>query len=213
MIRVCVVDAHEVVRLGVAQALAQSRDMRVVEEAASGEELLAKSGRQRWDAVLLDLSPPGGLETIRRLRARFPRLPVLVFTRHPEERYGVRAVKLGAAGYLTKDRPAAQLAEAVRAIASGSRYITPALAERLAAEVDSGRASAPHEDLSNREHQVFGMLVRGTSITRIAGELGLSARTVSTNRARLLRKLGLRGNAELIYYAIRHRLVDEPAEP
>ncbi|OGS01353.1 MAG: DNA-binding response regulator [Elusimicrobia bacterium RBG_16_66_12] len=170
-------------------------------------------GGRRWDVVLLDLTMPGlgGLETLHRLKTEAPRLPVLVLTGHPEEQYAVRALRLGAGGYLTKDCAPAKLIEAVRTVASGARYITPALADLLAAAV-SRREGPPHESLSNREHQVFLDIARGRSMTEIARKIGLSVKTVSTNRARLLKKMGLSNNAELVYYAIKHRLVDLSVE-
>lgn len=212
MIRVCIADDHVVVRRGVRQILADAKDFSIVDEAETGEELMMKSrGGQRWDVVILDLSMPGqgGLETLRQLKADFPRLPVLVLTMHSEEQYAVRAVRLGAVGYVTKESVPTKLVEALRTVASGARYITPALADRLAAEI-GGREGLPHESLSNREHQVFLSLAKGRSVTQIAGELGLSAKTVSTNRARLLTKMGLNNNAEVVYYAIKHRLIEIP---
>jgi DNA-binding NarL/FixJ family response regulator len=210
MIRVCVADDHELVRRGIRQMLSESPDIRVADEVATGEELVLLAQKRRWDAVLLDLSMPGqgGLETLRRLKAQFPRLPVLILTMHSEDQYAVRAIKLGASGYLTKDSASKRLAEAVRVVAGGKRYITPRLAEQLAATVAQARPR-PHEGLSTREYQVFSMLVRGRSVTQIAGELGLSVKTVSTNRSRLLRKLGLSNNAELVHYAIKHGLAGE----
>lgn len=212
MIRVCVADDHEVVRCGIRQILGASPDIRVVDEAATGEELMMKSRSKNWDVVLLDLSMPGqgGLETIRQIKSQFPRLPVLVLTMHSEDQYAVRAIKLGASGYLTKESVPLKLLDALRVVASGSRYITPALADRLAAEVGSGGSGLPHESLSSREYQVFLMISKGRSVTQIAAELGLSAKTISTNRARILRKMGVGNNAELVYYALKHRLIERP---
>ncbi|MBI3565320.1 MAG: response regulator transcription factor [Elusimicrobia bacterium] len=211
MIRVCIADDHEVVRRGIRQILSEAKDVSVVDEAATGEELMMKSrGGRRWDVVILDLSMPGqgGLETLRQLKAELPRLPVLVLTMHSEDQYAVRAVRLGAAGYLTKESVPTKLLEGLRVVASGARYITPTLADRLAAEI-GGREGLPHEALSNREHQVFMAIAQGQTVTQIASDLGLSAKTVSTNRARMLKKMGLRNNAEVVYYAIRHRLVQD----
>lgn len=212
MIRVCVADDHEVVRCGIKQILSSSPDVRVVDEAATGEELMMKSRFRRWDVVLLDISMPGqgGLETIRQLKAQFPRLPVLVLTMHSEDQYAVRAIKLGASGYLTKESLPLELLDALRTVASGSRFITPALADRLAVEVGTGGSGLPHEALSSREYQVFVMISKGRSVTQIAAELGLSAKTVSTNRARILRKMGMGSNAELVYYALNHNIIERP---
>lgn len=210
MIRVCIVDDHPVVRCGLRQILSDAKDIAVVDEAETGEEMMMKSrGGRRWDVVTLDLSMPGqgGLETLRQIKADLPRLPVLVLTGYSEERYALRALRLGAAGYLTKDSAPAKLVEAVRTVASGARYVTPALADFLAADV-SKREGLPHESLSNREHQVFLFIAQGRSVTEIARKLGLSVKTVSTNRARLLQKMGMGNNAEVVYYAIKHDLVD-----
>ncbi|HAZ09038.1 MAG TPA: DNA-binding response regulator [Elusimicrobia bacterium] len=210
MIRVCIVDDHPVVRCGLRQILSDAKDMAVVDEAETGEEMMMKSrGGRRWDVVTLDLAMPGqgGLETLRQIKADVPRLPVLVLTEYSEEQYAVRALRLGAAGYLTKDSAPAKLVEAVRTVASGARYITPALADFLAADV-SKREGLPHESLSNREHQVFLFIAQGRSVTEVARKLGLSVKTVSTNRARLLQKMGMGNNAEVVYYAIKHNLVD-----
>jgi len=213
MIRVCIVDDHEVVRCGIKQILSSARDIQVVDEAASGEEFMMKAQTRRWNVVIMDLSMPGqgGLETIRQIKARFPSLPVLVLTMHSEDQYAVRAVKSGASGYLTKDGASTSLVKAIRAVAAGQRYITPAVADQLAAEVGSGGNHLPHETLSTREHQVFLMIAQGRAVGAIAAELGLSVKTISTNRTRFLRKMSMRNNAEVIYYAIKHRLVSGPS--
>ncbi|MFA6003496.1 MAG: response regulator transcription factor [Elusimicrobiota bacterium] len=212
MISVCVVDDHEVVRRGIRQILSETPDIRVVDEAASGEELLKKLAVKRFDVILLDISMPGrgGLEALKEVKARIPKLPVLMLTMHSEDQYAVRAIKLGADGYLTKELVSDSLAAAIRKLVSGGKYITPSLAEGLVDELGAGRSALPHESLSDREYQVFGMLARGKSVTGIAKELGLSAKTISTNRARLLAKMGLHNNAEIVYYAIQHRLVPLP---
>lgn len=215
MITVCVVDDHEVVRRGIRQILSETSDIRVVEEAASGEELIAKLARGRWDVTLLDISMPGrgGLEALKELKARVPKLPVLVLTMHSEDQYAVRALKLGADGYLTKERVSDSLAGAIRLLASGRKFITPHLAEGLADEVSVGKQANSHDSLSDREYQVFRLLARGKSITEIARELGLSPKTISTNRSRLLAKMRLHNNAELVVYAVRHNLVSFPGQP
>jgi len=215
MITVCVVDDHEVVRRGIRQILSETSDIRVAEEAVSGEDLIAKLSRGRWDVTLLDISMPGrgGLEALKELKARMPKLPVLVLTMHSEEQYAVRALKLGADGYLTKEKVSDSLAGAIRLLASGRKFITPRLAEGLADEVSSGRAASPHDSLSDREYQVFRLLARGKSVTEIARELGLSPKTISTNRTRLLAKMNLRNNAEIVVYAMRRNLVTFPGQP
>lgn len=213
MIRLCIADDHALVRRGLKQIFDDSRDIRVVDEASTGEELLMKAASKTWSAVLMDISMPGhgGLETLAQLRAKFPRLPVIILTMHSEEQYAVRAIRDGAAGYLTKDCKPEVLMDAVRSVAAGSRYITPKLAEQLAVEVGDARDRLPHESLSVREDQVFRLIAQGKTVTQIANEFCLSAKTISTNRARLLRKMGLRNNAEIVYYAHKHKLVDAPA--
>ncbi len=215
MIRVCVVDDHEVVRRGIRSILADTKDIQVSAELATGEELLAAAQTKRWDVTILDLSMPGrgGIETLSQLKAQFPKLPVLVLTMHSEEQYAVRVLRAGADGFMTKEVVSTRLAEAVRKLARGEKYVTPDLAERLAGALDRGRRELPHELLANREYQVFALLAEGFSVAEIADKLSLSAKTISTNRARILAKMGLRNNAGLIVYAIKNRLVAVASEP
>ncbi len=212
MIKICVTDDHALVRRGLKQIFDDTKDIRVVDEASTGEELMMKAQTRSWNAILMDLTMPGqgGLETLRQIRARFPRQPVIILTMHSEEQYAVRAIKDGAAGYLTKDCKPETLIAAVRTVASGARYITPELANQLAVEVGDNRSRLPHESLSSREDQVFRLLAEGKTVTQIASEFSLSAKTISTNRARILRKTGLRNNAEIVYYAHKHKLVEAP---
>ena len=215
MIRVCVVDDHEVVRRGIRQILSDTKDIQVSFELATGEELLSAAQNKRWDVTVLDLSMPGrgGIETLSQLKAQFPKLPVLVLTMHSEEQYAVRVLRAGADGFMTKEVVSTQLAGAVRKLARGEKYVTPDLAERLAGEIGRRCSELPHELLANREYQVFALLAEGFSVTEIAEKLSLSAKTISTNRARILTKMGLRNNAGIIVYAIKHRLVAVPSEP
>jgi DNA-binding NarL/FixJ family response regulator len=159
----------------------------------------------------MDLSMPGmnGLEVLAEIRRQKPNLPVLVLSMHPEDQYAVRVLEAGAWGYLNKGGPPGELVSAIRRVASGRRYITEAVAEQLAARVDPTRARAPHERLSNREFQVLCLLAQGRSVSEIAGELTLSVKTVSTFRARVLEKLGLRSNAALVRYALEHNLLTD----
>lgn len=215
MIRVCVVDDHEVVRRGIRQILSDTKDIQVCLELATGEELLSAAQTKRWDVTVLDLSMPGrgGIETLSQLKAQFPKLPVLVLTMHSEEQYAVRVLRAGADGFMTKEVVSTQLAGAIRKLARGEKYVTPDLAERLAGEIGRRRSELPHELLANREYQVFALLAEGFSVTEIAEQLSLSAKTISTNRARILAKMGLRNNAGIIVYAIKHKLVAVPSEP
>jgi DNA-binding NarL/FixJ family response regulator len=210
MIRVLIADDHAVVRRGIREVLEESADIRVPGEASNAREVLELLRQGPWDAVVLDINLPGrsGLELLEDLHRERPQLPVLILTVYSEEQYAVRALKSGAAGYLTKESAPERLVEAVRKVVRGGRYVTPTLAERLASMVRTGFEGAPHELLSEREFRVFRLLSGGKSVTEIAEAMNLSVKTVSTYRARALEKLGLKSNAELTQYAIRNGLVE-----
>ncbi len=210
MMRILIADDHAVVREGVKRILDDMKGVIVVEEASNGQELLAKATTKTWDVVLLDISMPGrnGLEVLRQLKSIHAALPVLVFSMHPEDQYAVRAFKAGAAGYLTKDSIPEELVTAIRRVVGGRRYVSAALAEHLVLEVMHDPDMPPHARLSDRELQVLRMLGSGRTVTHIATELSLSVKTISTYRSRILEKMHLRSNAELIHYAVRHQLVD-----
>lgn len=209
MIRVLIADDHPVVRRGLVQIVGDESDMAVVGEAANVQELLALARKERHDVVVLDISMPGrsGLEAIKELKQERPQLPILVLSMHPEDQYAVRALKLGAAGYMTKESAPEGLVRALRKVISGGRYVSPSLAEKLALTVAAG-AERPYETLSDREYQVLCMIASGKAITQIAAELTLSVKTISTYRARILEKMSMKTNAELTRYAIENRLVD-----
>ncbi len=210
MIRVLIADDHPIVRRGLAQILEDASGIVVVDEASDSADVLQKIESSSCDVVLLDLGMPGvgGLELIREIR-RFKNPPtVLVLSVHPEERYGLRAIKAGAAGYLTKESAPDLLLDAIRKIHSGKKFITPTLAELMATDLGSDVEGLPHKSLSDREFQVLRMLASGSTISSIAEELNLSVKTVSTYRTRLLRKMQLKNNAELTHYAIREELLD-----
>ena len=210
MIRVLVVDDHDVVRQGVKRILADTPDMRVAGEAENGREAFSKVAKQSWDVVLLDLSMPGkgGLEVLHDLKRLRPQLPVLVFSMHTEGQYTMRAFKAGAAGYLLKDSLPQELVSALRKVVYGGRYVSPELAEQLVVEVARKSNQPLHSELSDREYQVLCLLATGNTVSDIADELALSAKTISTYRTRILDKLHLKSTAELIRYAVRHQLVD-----
>lgn len=208
--RVLIADDHAVVRRGLRQILEAEPDLEVAGEATSGAEVMDALRIQRYDVVVLDITMPGrgGLEVLHEIRQEFPELRVLILSMHPEERYALRVLKAGAAGYLTKESAADELIIALRKVAAGGKYVSPTLAERLVDEIGTEISKSPHERLSDREHQILCMIASGMTVTGIASELHLGTNTVSTYRARLLGKLKLSNNAELTHYAIRNRLVD-----
>jgi len=208
MIRVVIADDHPVVRQGLRQILSASHVV-VAAEAASGAELLRQLGSVECDLVLLDLSMPGsdGLELLKTLRRDWPRIPVLVLTMYSEEQFAVRTLKAGASGYLTKDSVPAELVGAVHKIVAGGRYITPAQAERLV-DVLGNAAGRSQDRLSDREYQVLRLISAGRTARQIGEELALSPKTVATYRARICEKLQLRTAAELVAFAVRHRMFE-----
>jgi two-component system, NarL family, invasion response regulator UvrY len=210
MIRVLVADDHAVVRRGVKQILADDPKMVVVGEAGSGQEVLNLIRERACDVVLLDIAMPdgGGLEILAQLRNLKPDLRVLILSMYPERQYAVRALKAGAAGYLTKESAPEELLTAVRKAAQGGKYITLSLAEQLAAELGGEVEREPHAGLSDREYQVLRLLASGKSVSEVAVELALSVKTVSTYRTRILEKLGLKNTAELVRYAVQRGLVE-----
>lgn len=208
MIRVLVADDHPVVRRGVKQILAEEPDMEVGGEARTAQETLELARTGEWDVVVLDITLPdrSGLEILKELRQARPRLPVLVLSIHPEDQFAVRVLKAGGAGYLTKETGPEALAQAIRKVVGGGRYISPSLGESLAADL-AAEDRPPHETLSDREYQVLRLIGSGRTVSQIAAELRLSVKTVSTYRTRILEKMRMTSNAELTHYAIRNRLV------
>ncbi|MGH8692298.1 MAG: response regulator [Burkholderiales bacterium] len=208
--KVLIADDHPVVRQGLCQMLAVEQDLTVVGEARNGQEVVELSRRVPWEVAVLDYNMPGknGLELIKELRQRYPGRAVLVLSMYPEDRYAVRALKAGAAGYLTKESAPEELVNAIRKVAGGGRYVTPTLGEKLALELEDNRGRPLHETLSDREYQVMWMIASGKTVRQIADELFLSPNTVSTHRTRILRKMNMKSNAELMHYAIARHLVD-----
>ena len=211
MIRVLLADDHKLVREGLKQILAAASGMEVAGEAANGDEALALAREHDYDLALLDMSMPGvsGIDLIRRIRLEKPTLRILVLSMHGEHQYAARALKAGAAGYLTKDSAAEQLVGAIRKVAAGGLYITAAAAESLVSESAAGGDAAPHAALSDREFEVFRLLAGGHGPTEIAERLHLSVKTVSTHKARILLKLNIGSTAELVRYALDHELLDD----
>jgi DNA-binding NarL/FixJ family response regulator len=210
MIKVLVADDHAVVRRGLRQILAETPDILVGGEASTLPEVRQKVAEERWDVVILDISMPGGngIECVAEMRKLSPSPRVLVLTMHPEEQYAIRAIRAGAAGFLTKESAPERLVEAVRKVAGGRRFVSAVLAEALASVVAGESPGAPHETLSDREFEIFKMLASGRAVSQVAHDLGLSVKTVSTHRARLLKKMSMSTNAELTHYAVKNRLVE-----
>ncbi len=208
MIRVISADDHAVVRGGVKQLLSEAADMQVVGEASDGVELMQLLHKQACDVLLLDISMPGkdGLILLREVRAKWPQIAVVVLSMHPERQYATRAMRTGALGYLTKAGAPEQLVKAVRTVAAGGRYVSPALAQVLAAQVAGEQGKLSYEALSDREYKVLVCIGAGMTVGDIAEELFLSVNTVKTYRVRLLTKLGLSSTAELIHYVIANNL-------
>jgi len=209
MIRLLLVDDHTMFREGLKQILAGYGEISVVAEARDGVEALEAVRAQELDVVVLDLSMPnrGGLETLADIRRSAPSLRVLVLSMHPENQYAIRVLRAGASGYLSKESAAEELVAAIRTVAGGRRFLTADVAERLVDELASPGSFDPHLQLSDREFQVFTLLASGCMLGEIGEQLGISDKTVTTYRARLLEKLGLRNNVELTKYAIERGLV------
>jgi DNA-binding NarL/FixJ family response regulator len=212
MIRILVADDHALVRKGLIQLLTRQRDFGEFGEASTGAEALALVDVQPWDVVLLDLALPdtSGLEVLQRLRERRPGLPVLVVSMYPEDQLGERLLAAGAAGYLTKEAAPEELVRAIRRVLRGQRYLSPALEAQIAGRSASG-SPARHERLSAREFEVMALLAAGRPINVIARQMGVSPKTVTTYRARVLAKMRMATNAELTLYAVEHRLVPNTA--
>ena len=211
MIRILLADDHAIIRDGLKQIFADTADLRVAGEAASGHEALARVREGGWDILLLDLSMPGrsGLDLVRQIKAEKPRLPILVLSMHEPGQYAQRALRAGAAGYLNKDSDAAHLIEVVRKVARGGIYVSPEVAEQMARSLMPEAECAPHTLLSDREYQVFRLIAAGTAVTEIAHGLSLSVKTVSTHKARIMQKMNLANHTELVRYALSHGLLDE----
>ena len=210
MIRILLADDHPVVREGFKQMLADYEDMLVTGEAGTSQEVLNKVHKNDYDVLLLDIFMPGrsGLEIISELKKEYPKMAILVISAYPEEQYSVRALKRGASGYLLKLTAPEELITAIRAVSQGRNYISTSLADRLANMIKDDAQENPHERLSDREFQVMRMIVSGKSLKEIAEELALSDKTVSTYRARILEKMNMKNNAEIIHYAIEQGLVN-----
>jgi len=210
MIKIGIVDDHAIVRSGLRQFFSEQVDLRVVGEAASGREAIDLVRNEEMDVLLMDLSMPGqsGLDVLAMIRAKAPDLAVLILSGYPEEHYAMNLIRQGASGYLNKECDPSEIVNAIRTVSLGRRYITPAVAELLAQQINRKGDTPAHEQLSEREFQVFLKLAKGETAGDIADALSLSVKTVSTYRTRLMEKLNLSTNSDLTYYALKNKLID-----
>ena len=208
--RILIADDHAVVRDGVKKILEELPGEITYGEARTAQEALRLVHEENWDIVVLDISlgERSGLEVLKELKQVRPKLPVLILSMHSEEQYARRAFKAGAAGYITKDSSRAELVEAINKVINGGRYVSLALAEKLVFDIERGTDRPPHEALSDREFEVMNLIALGKTVTEIAEMLSLSDKTISTYRARILKKMGMSTNAEITRYAIKNNLVD-----
>ncbi|WP_153130904.1 response regulator [Dechloromonas hortensis] len=212
MIRTLIADDHDILRAGLKHILHDSGDILVAGEASNGIEAIGNLRLAEWDALVLDLTMPGrnGIELIKQIKAEFPKLPILILSMHKEDIYAVRALKAGASGYLCKDNAETQLADAIRKVAGGGLFINQSVSDKLTQEMLRGRGSmAPHNRLTDREHQIFLLIVQGLGVTEIGRQLSLSTKTVSTHKASILAKMNMTNTAELVRYAVQNHLIDE----
>jgi len=210
VIQVLIADDHAILRRGLKEILMRELDGAVCGEAKDASETLSRIQDAEWDLVILDITMPGrsGLEVLRDLKVARPKLPVLVLSMHPEDQYARRLLKAGASGYMNKEGAPEELVKAVRRVLAGGRYVSPALAEQLAADLSQDGGQPTHEALSDREFEVLRMLAAGKTVSQIAEELHLGVTTVSTYRARILEKMNMTTTAELMHYALYNRLID-----
>ena len=208
--RVLIADDHPIFRAGLREVLVKDPELEYVGEADDGNQALAFARKEKWDVVVLDITMPGrdGLEVLQELRHERPKLPILILSAHPEDQMALRFLRAGAAGYLTKDKAPEVLLTAIKKVLRGEKYISESLAEKTALNVIAETPGLLHEMLSDREYQVMRMIASGKTIQEIGGALFLSPRTVSTYRARLLEKMNMKSNTEILRYALEHKLLD-----
>jgi len=209
-LRILIADDHAVVRRGLRQILADEFKKAEFGEAGNAHEALERIHKEHWDALVLDITMPGrsGLEALKEIKEAKPKLSVLVLSMHPEDQFAVRVLKSGASGYMTKESAPDALVGAIKKVLAGGRYVSPALAEKMASYLAIDTPNPPHERLSDREFGVLRLIASGKTVSQIAAELSLSVKTVSTYRARILEKMGMASNAELTHYAIKNQLVE-----
>ncbi len=209
--RIIISDDHAVVRKGLRQILQEEFPSAEIVETADSDDLLNLVIREHWDVVISDISMPGrgGLEVLQQIRQQFPKLPVLILSIHPEDQYAIRVLRAGASGYLSKESAQGEVVKAVHKVLMGKKYITAALAEKLAESLDHDAEKLPHEFLSDREFEVFKLLAAGKSVSEIGEKLSLSSTTISTYRSRVLTKMNMKNNADLTLYAVENNLLEK----
>lgn len=209
MQKILIADDHPIVRKGIRQILSEVPKGFIIDEACNGQEVLDKVYKNNYDVILLDISMPiiSGLEVLKQLKQEKPKIPVIILSVYSEEQYAVRAIKTGASAYLTKESAPEELLNAIRKVSLGGKYVTASIAEKLASAIGIDIEKPPHESLSNREYQILCMIGSGKSIKKIADELHRSVKTISTYRSRILKKMGMENNTELMHYAIKNNLV------
>jgi len=209
MIRILIADDHTIVRRGLKQILLEEFSSAFIDEAADAEVLLKKVMKEEWDVIITDLSMPGrsGMEALQQIKLYYPKLPVLVLSGHSEEQYAIRVLKAGAFGYLNKESAPEELVKAVHRVLLGKKYITPSIADQLIMGLDKDNEKLPHENLSDRELEVFMFIAKGKAVSDIATQMALSVTTVSTYRARVLEKMNMKTNAQLTIYAMENKLL------
>lgn len=210
MTKVLIADDHPLFRRGLKDILQAQPDIELVGEADTGHKALQMARKQRWDALVLDITMPGlgGIEILSILRQEQPKLPILVLSAHPENQYAVRVLRAGAAGYMTKETAPQEFIRGLRKVLRGAKYVSETLAEKLAFDLGAQNARKPHDLLSDREYEIMRMIASGKPLGKIASELALSPRTVSTYRSRVLEKMQMKTNADLIRYALQNKLLD-----
>lgn len=210
MIKLLIADDHPIVREGIKQILSDTPDIVISGEASDGDEVLEKIKKEKYDVVLLDISMPkkNGIEILDEVRRERLESRILILSIHSEEQYAIRALKAGAYGYLTKDSAPNELISAIKKISLGKKYISPSLTEKLVDNLGGDSDNPPHEVLSSREYQIMLLLASGKRVTDIASELFLSVKTVSTYKMRILKKMKMKSTFEIIYYAIKNRLIE-----
>lgn len=210
MARILIADDHPIVRQGLKQIISETDDLVVAGEASTGQEVLEKISKFEYDVVLLDVSMPGGtgMDILKKFKTLRPNLPILVISIHPEKEYASRMFKLGVSGYLKKDSAPEEILDAVRRICRGKKCITSSLAEILVGDYSTNTERPPHESLSNREYEIMRLIASGKTAKDVAKELSLSKKTVHTHRSHILKKMNMKSDSELIYYAAHNQLVD-----